>query len=83
MLINLRKMGNSQGLILPKSIIRQLDFGDSLEMQIADGKVILSKPAAVRTGWAEAAAAIAAEAPDTEWTDLANEADGEWQWQTR
>ena len=76
MLITLRKMGNSQGLILPKSVIRQLELGDSLEMQVADGKVILSKPAAVRIGWAEAAA----ETPDEDWLAPANEADGTWQW---
>lgn len=81
MLITLRKMGNSQGLILPKSVIRQLELGDSLEMQVADGKVILSKPAAVRIGWAEAAAEIAAcETPDEDWLAPANESDGAWQW---
>jgi antitoxin MazE len=48
------RIGNSQGIILPKPIISQLNFGSDVEMDVEDDKLVLRrarKP--VREGWAE------------------------------
>ncbi|MCP1660738.1 AbrB/MazE/SpoVT family DNA-binding domain-containing protein [Neisseria perflava] len=76
--ITIRKMGNSHGVILPKAILTQLGLADTVDMQISDGKIILSKPQTVRQGWAAAAAALADE--EAVWPEFANEDDEQWQW---
>ena len=40
----LRKMGNSQGVLIPKAIIEQLGIADALEMSVENGAVVLRPP---------------------------------------
>lgn len=40
----LRKMGNSQGVLIPKAIIDLLGIEGDLEMAVEDGAVVLRKP---------------------------------------
>ena len=57
-----RKLGNSSGVIIPKSLLRDLGVadGDPVEMTLEAGRIVLvpikRRP---RTGWAEASASIA------------------------
>lgn len=78
MLLNIRKMGNSQGVILPKALLGQIGAADCLEVSIENDSIVLRRPA-VRQGWAEAAAVVAAE-EETVWPHLENEGDAEWTW---
>ena len=41
---NIRKWGNSAGTILPAAILQEagLEIGDALDIQVVDGKVVLS-----------------------------------------
>jgi antitoxin MazE len=60
--VNIRQIGNSQGVVIPKPILAQLglDAKEGVEMTIEDGALVLRKPASnVRAGWAEAARKIA------------------------
>ena len=60
--VNIRQIGNSQGIVIPKPILAQLGLDPKarVEMTIEDGALVLRKPASpVRTGWAEAARRIA------------------------
>ncbi len=41
----LRKMGNSQGVLIPKAILTQLAITDELDMTVEDGAIVLRKPA--------------------------------------
>jgi antitoxin MazE len=59
----LRRMGNSTGLIVPRPVLAAagLSSGATLDLTVEDGKIIATPVSqAVRSGWAEAAAAIAA-----------------------
>jgi antitoxin MazE len=48
------KIGNSKGIRIPKAILEQCGFNGAVEMQVADNKLILSKPVRTpREGWAE------------------------------
>lgn len=77
----IRKIGNSAGIVLPKPILSHLHLstGDMIDINLEEGRVIIS-PAVrhPREGWAEAAAALA-EAGDDEpvWPAFANAGDGE------
>jgi antitoxin MazE len=65
--VNIRHIGNSQGIVIPKPLLAQLglDSETGADMSIENGALVLRKPAqAVRAGWAEAAARVAADADD-------------------
>jgi antitoxin MazE len=82
MLTTIRKMGNSQGVLIPKLFLQQVGLSDQAEMQVEDGALVLRpiKPKP-RAGWAEASKAIA-EAGDDALVlgEFANEGDAELQW---
>ncbi len=65
--IAIRNIGNSKGVILPKSLLTQAGLENQTTANIAvkNGRIILSKPTkAVRAGWSEAAASVAAKGDD-------------------
>ena len=82
--VNIRKIGNSQGVVIPKPILAQLglDAEAGAEMTIESDALVLRKPARpVRTGGAEAARKIA-EAGDDDLVmgEFGNEADADLAW---
>lgn len=56
---HLVQIGNSRGIRLPKPLIEQAGLGDEVELQVQDGSIVISRTDKTRTGWAEAAAALA------------------------
>lgn len=78
---NIISIGNSQGIILPSLLLRQLNlsFKSAVQVEIQDGAIII-KPDP-RQGWAEAAKQMH-EAGDDELLlgDFPNEFDQEWTW---
>jgi antitoxin MazE len=60
MLITLRKLGNSRGVIIPKPLLAQVGMSGEAEIGVENGAIVL-RPTAVdsREGWADAARAIA------------------------
>ncbi len=52
------RIGNSRGLRLPKPLIAQAGLSEEVDLQIQDGAIVISRTAAPRTGWAEAAIAL-------------------------
>lgn len=81
MKIDIIKIGNSQGIRIPKTIMEQCGFGESVEMEIKNGNLIL-KPAQIREGWAESFKLMAAKVDDELLIDdtIPTEYDGEWEW---
>ncbi|MDR3550203.1 MAG: hypothetical protein P4L31_02225 [Candidatus Babeliales bacterium] len=83
MKIDLIQIGNSQGIRLPKSIIKQCRFSEVIEAEIQDGKLILSSEQKPRTGWADAFKSMAKAGDDTlvmpEVFALSSD-DKEWKW---
>lgn len=59
MKIDIIKIGNSQGIRIPKTIMEQCGFSESVEIEIKDGNLVL-KPAQIRVGWAESFKLMAA-----------------------
>ncbi|GAB1385133.1 hypothetical protein MASR1M59_02810 [Melaminivora sp.] len=66
--IAIRNIGNSKGVVLPKPLLAQAGLDDSAvaEVAIEQGAIVLRKPAQPpRTGWAQAAQAVAQAGDDT------------------
>ena len=82
MKIAIRKMGNSQGVIIPKPVLTQLGLEREAEMSIERDAIVLRKPLKrIREGWAEASKAIAATGDDKlVWPEFGNAGDSEFAW---
>jgi antitoxin MazE len=82
--ISIRTIGNSKGVVLPKALLAQVGLEDqrTANVVVENGAIILRKPIkAVRAGWAEAAAAVAANgADDLLMGEFGNAEDSEWTW---
>lgn len=82
--VSIRKIGNSQGVVIPKPVLVQLGLDSRVgaEMTIEKGALVLRPPAnPARTGWAAAAQRIA-EAGDDELVmgEFGNAEDSELEW---
>jgi len=82
MKIAIRKMGNSQGVIIPKPVLTQLGLDIEAEMSVERDAIVLRKPRkSVREGWAAASKAIAAAGDDRlVWPEFGNAGDSELVW---
>ena len=61
MQINIRKIGNSKGVIIPKPMLTQVGLDDQsvADVIVKNGAIILRRSSkAVRAGWGEAAKAV-------------------------
>lgn len=54
------RIGNSRGVRLPKAVIDQADLEDVVELEVEDGRVIISASRSPRAGWERAARELAA-----------------------
>jgi len=80
--VAIRKMGNSQGVLIPKPILAQVGLEGAADLQVRDG-VIEIRPLRrnPREGWAEDARRLAAQADDAlVWPEFANEGDDKLVW---
>ncbi|MDB5776166.1 MAG: antitoxin [Herbaspirillum sp.] len=80
---SIRKMGNSQGVLIPKPFLTQtgMDIGE-VEMEIENDAIVIRKPQKkVRDGWSQASQAIAAAGDDAlVWPEFANDDDRDLAW---
>jgi antitoxin MazE len=80
--VAIRKMGNSQGILIPKPILAQIGLEGSADLQVRDG-VIEIRPIHrnPREGWAEDARRLAAEGDDAlVWPEFSNDGDDQLTW---
>jgi antitoxin MazE len=80
--VSIRKMGNSQGVLIPKPILAQVGLEGSADLQVRDG-VIEIRPIRrnPREGWAQDAQRIAGHGDDAlVWPEVANEGDHDLVW---
>ena len=54
MKITLISIGNSKGIRIPSSVIKQCGLGNELEMSIENGVILLAPVRSVRGGWSAA-----------------------------
>ncbi len=78
----LRKIGNSQGVLIPKAIIGQVGIENELEMTVEHDTIVLRRPEQPhRAGWAEASRLIAENQDDAlVWPEFGNAEDRNLTW---
>ena len=82
MQVSIRKMGNAQGILIPKPILKQLGLIDAADLQV-NGNVIEIRPLKrkPREGWEQDSQRLAATGDDAMvWRELGNEGDAELVW---
>ena len=80
--VAIRKMGNSQGVVIPKPLLAQLGLQGTVDLQVRDG-VIEIRPSRrnPREGWEQDAQRLASVGADALlWPELANEGDDDLVW---
>jgi antitoxin MazE len=80
--VAIRKMGNSQGVLIPKPILAQLGLEGTADLQVRDGVIeIRAVRRNPREGWADDARRIADHGDDVlVWPELANDGDNDLVW---
>lgn len=80
---SLRKMGNSTGMIVPRSILGQIGVttGATMDLRVEDGRLIASPVETIRRdGWAAAASAIDTTEEERAWQAIGSEQDADLTW---
>jgi antitoxin MazE len=82
MKIKIIPIGNSQGIRIPKAIIEQCGFNNSVEMEVIDGSLVLTPIKNVREGWSESFQEMAANGDDELLIDdaIPTVEDEDWEW---
>ena len=82
MLTNLRKLGNSHGVIIPKPLLAQVGMTGEAEISVENGAIVLRPTVRTpREGWAEASRALAVDAEEgLAWPEFGNAADATLRW---
>lgn len=78
------KIGNSQGIRIPKPVLEQVGLEGEVEIDVQDGRLVLSPATRPRAGWAAGFAAMA-QAGDDELLDGGDPLptlwdEREWEW---
>jgi antitoxin MazE len=74
----LRKVGNSQGVLIPSALLAECQLRGAVEMTVEAGRLVISPVRELREGWFSG---YQAEADEDAWEGLAVDADcGEWEW---
>lgn len=81
---NLIRIGNSQGIRIPKVLLEQSRLGTEVELLVDDGQIVIHSVAEPRQGWGEKFRAMAENGDDS----LIDEVPGEqtewdrnqWEW---
>jgi antitoxin MazE len=79
---NIIRIGNSQGIRIPKVILEQSHIGTEVELEFEDNKIVIHSVSLPRTGWSEKFQLMAKAGDDklidlpcpTQWDE------DEWQW---
>ncbi len=80
MKVTIRKLGNSRGVLIPKSLLVQVGLTEAADMLLENGSIVLRRPNP-REGWAEASKAIAAAGDDRlVWPEFSNMDDEALRW---
>jgi antitoxin MazE len=52
------RIGNSQGVRIPKPLLEQAGIGDRVELEVLEGQISIRPARSARAGWAEQFAAM-------------------------
>jgi antitoxin MazE len=79
----IRKIGNSQGVLIPKPMLIETGLDSDVDISVENGAIVLRpiRDHQPRAGWADAAREIAAQGDDVPiWPEFANAGDAELTW---
>ena len=79
----IRKIGNSQGVLIPKPMLAETGLDADVDISVENGTIVLRpiRDHQPRAGWADAAREIAAHGSDVPiWPEFANAEDLELKW---
>jgi antitoxin MazE len=81
---NIIRIGNSQGIRIPKILLEQSHLGTEVDLEVEDGKIVIRSASHARQGWEDKFRLMAENGDDkmidddlnveTEWEK------DEWQW---
>ncbi len=54
MLLDIVKIGNSRGIRLPAVIMKECNISNKVNMEVVDGKIVITPLKSQRTGWDKA-----------------------------
>jgi antitoxin MazE len=54
MKVNVVRIGNSQGIRIPKTILRQCHLADAVELEVQGNRLVLQSLSRPRAGWEDA-----------------------------
>ena len=78
------KIGNSQGLRIPKVVLEQLNLSDEVELEVQENQLVVRPVLDPRSNWEEQFKAMAAEGDDQlldeEVPSLTTWDEKEWEW---
>ncbi len=78
------KIGNSQGVRLPKLLLSQIDLGQEVELEVQQGQIVIRPAQGPRHGWDAQFRAMAERGDDqlldSEANDLTTWDADEWEW---
>ena len=82
MLTTIRRLGNSQGILIPKPLLQQVGLVDQADMRVEGDALVLRRPKGEpRSGWAEVSRELAVAGDDAlVLPEFANEEDAELTW---
>ena len=79
-----RKLGNSSGVIIPKTLLDEagMTVGDTVELTLVEGRIVLAPvQRRARAGWAEASKVLADAGDDAlVWPEFGNAEDETFEW---
>ncbi|MEI6791175.1 MAG: hypothetical protein WCK42_08350 [Myxococcaceae bacterium] len=79
----IRRVGNSKGIILPKAILEQCNFEETVDLKVIEGGLMITPVHKKRAGWEQAFRNAEPENDvlTQEWQSFSNETDEEeWVW---
>jgi antitoxin MazE len=83
MQVKIIRIGNSQGIRIPKSMLEQVGLSGVADLAVEDGKIVLQPPQKhPRAGWDEAFAGSSQELSeeDRDWIEADLTDDKDWTW---
>jgi antitoxin MazE len=75
------RIGNSQGIRIPKPMLEEAELGEEVELRLAPEGLVIERVSGKRAGWSAAAAQLALESAAEEDPFVASEFDeAAWEW---
>ncbi len=75
------RVGNSQGIRIPKTMLEQSGIGEHVEIEVRDNQIVITAASKARAGWSKAFAQMASDGHEEPILDVTNSWDEtEWEW---